>query len=288
MHRILTLAGMNYLLGTRGVLFWGTVSLVAVVLLGMIDFLTGYELSFSLFYLIPISAATWFVGRRLGLTVSSASATAWLIADIASGHGHSTLLINLWNALIRFGFFVFVTLLLAGLRESYRREQELARMDYTTGIANSRYFYELAQLELERARRFYHPFSVAYIDLDNFKQVNDQFGHAKGDEVLNVVGRVVRDNLRAIDVAARLGGDEFALLLPETNQTGARAAVSKIQNELLEQMHSHNWPVTFSIGVVTFVDPPASVDAMIYAADALMYTVKSNSKNGVRYELRAD
>ena len=272
----------------RGTLFWSIASTVSVVLLGVIDFLTGYEISFSLFYLAPISMASWFAGFRLGLVVSIASAITWLLAEIASGHNYSSPLISAWNTLIRLGFFVIVTVLVDRQREAYQREKELARTDRTTGIANSRHFYELAQMELERARRFRRPFALAFIDIDNFKAVNDRFGHAQGDEVLRVVGNLAQNLSRATDRVARLGGDEFVLLLPETGQTGARAAVSKLHAEMLAQMQKHNWPVTFSIGVVIFIAPPESVAVMIQVADELMYSVKRDSKNAVRYDIYAE
>lgn len=267
-------------------MIWGVATCSAVVALGIVDYLTGYELSFSLFYLAPISAAGWFVGRRLGLTISAASAVTWLIADVAAGNTYTRSLFLLWNTLIRFGFFVIVTLLLARLRVAYQREQELARTDRTTGAANSRHFHELAQFELDHARRLGYPLTIAYIDLDNFKAVNDRFGHAQGDEVLRAVGSCVQKHLRVTDVVARLGGDEFALLLPGADRDGAQAVISKIQGMLATEMRTRHWPVTFSIGIVTFTAPPPSVDAMIHSADELMYTVKTDHKNGARYETR--
>lgn len=271
-------------LNKRGTIFWAIVCILTVILLGVIDLLTGYEFSFSLFYLAPIFAASWFAGLRLGLIISAASTATWLFADLESGSAVTTPLVTMWNILIRFWFFAVVSLLLDRLRDAYQKEQELARMDRTTGVSNSRYFYELAQFELEHARRFVHPFTIAYMDLDNFKEVNDRLGHAGGDEVLQTVCGNARRLLRATDVIARLGGDEFAILLPGTDRTGAEAVLSKIHSSLMTEMQSHDWPVTFSIGVVTFTAPPISVDAMIHSADELMYSVKRETKNGVRYE----
>ena len=128
-----------------------------------------------------------------------------------------------------------------------------------------------------------HPFTLAYIDLDNFKTVNDQLGHATGDQVLRTVVSSVKKNIRRTDIVARLGGDEFALLLPETNQESARVVLSKIQDGLLEEMRKNNWPVTFSIGVLTCRVAPPSTDALVSMADELMYSVKHDGKNGVKY-----
>ncbi|HTC77354.1 MAG TPA: diguanylate cyclase, partial [Terriglobales bacterium] len=95
-------------------------------------------------------------------------------------------------------------------------EKELSRSDPLTGLPNRRAFYEVALAEADRARRYRHPLSLAYLDVDNFKQVNDDYGHDAGDELLVRVAEVLRRNLRNNDIVARLGGDEFAMLLPET------------------------------------------------------------------------
>lgn len=270
-------------LNNKSALFWAITCTIVVLLLGVFDLLSGYELSFSIFYLAPISAASWFAGRRMGLMISIISTVTWLIADYESGNTYTTPLVTVWNVLIRLGFFVVVAWLLSELRIAYQKEQELARIDQTTGVANSRNFQELAQSELDHARRFGQNTTIAYIDIDNFKDINDRFGHARGDEVLRVVSSSVRGQLRIIDTVARLGGDEFALLLPGTDQAGAKTVISKLHIRLMMEMEEHAWPVTFSIGVVTFAIPPESVDAMIHFADEAMYSVKRDTKNGVRY-----
>ncbi len=256
-------------------------ALIGVI--GVADFLTGYELAFSVFYVIPISLVTWFTNRRLGLVTSLASAFVWLVADIATGHPYSYSLIQIWNTLIRLAFFVLITLLLSALRGATERERELARVDYLTGVANSRLFYELAQMEIDRCQRYGHPFTLAYVDLDNFKGVNDQFGHSIGDHVLRSVVSSARKHLRKTDVVARLGGDEFALLLPETDQESARGVLSRIQGNLLEEMRQSNWPITFSIGVLTCSSAPHTTDELVRMADDLMYSVKRDGKNAIKY-----
>jgi GGDEF domain-containing protein len=198
--------------------------------IGLFDFLTGYEFAFSLFYVIPISLVTWFAGRRLGIIASLTSAMVWLGADAATGHPYSHPLIPVWNSLIRLSFFVIITILLSTARDAMSREKELARTDSLTGAVNSRLFYELAQMEINRSKRYEHSFTIAYIDLDNFKTINDQFGHLTGDQVLRTVVCYTKAQLRRTDVLARLGGDEFALLLPETSQESARIAISRLQS----------------------------------------------------------
>jgi diguanylate cyclase (GGDEF)-like protein len=256
---------------------------VLTVLIGIADFLTGYELSFSVFYVLPVALVTWLTSRRLGLLTSLAAAFVWLGADVTTGHRYSYPLIPIWNTLIRLAFFVIITLLLSALRRATEREREFARVDNLTGAVNPRFFYDLAQMEIDRFQRYEHPFTLAYIDLDNFKTVNDQFGHPAGDQVLRIVASSARKYLRKTDVVARLGGDEFALLLPETNEESARIALSKIQDGLLEEMRLGNWPITFSIGVLTCIVPPNTTEELVRMADELMYSVKHDSKNSIKY-----
>jgi diguanylate cyclase (GGDEF)-like protein len=255
--------------------------LIAVI--GILDYLTGYEFAFSVFYVLPISLVTWRAGRRIGLLASLMSAIAWLAADLASRHQYSNPFVPAWNTLIRFAFFIIITLLLGALRNSLQRESELARMDYLTGAVNSRFFYELADMEIERLRRYNHPFTIAYIDLDNFKTVNDKFGHATGDKILTTMSGAVKRQIRKTDIFARLGGDEFVLLLPETSEEAAQAVVTKLHDELTKKMLEDNWSVTFSIGVLTCNLSPDSVEELVRYADKLMYAAKNEGKNRVKY-----
>jgi diguanylate cyclase (GGDEF)-like protein len=259
------------------------VGFTLIGLIGIIDFLTGYEIAVSVFYVLPISLITWLTSRRIGLLASSVSAVVWLVADIASLHPYSNSFIPVWNTLIRFTFFFIITLLLSALREAMQRESELARIDYLTGAINSRYFYELAGKEIDRLGRYGHPFILAYVDLDNFKDMNDRFGHSTGDQILREVVNCVKRHMRRTDIFARIGGDEFVLLLPETNEDFARVAILKIQTDLLVEMQQNNWLVTFSIGVLTCNLAPHTAEELVKRADELMYEAKHNGKNRIEY-----
>jgi len=256
---------------------------VLIAAIGVIDLLLPYELSLSVFYVLPIALITWFTSRRYGVAASLASALVWLGADVASRPQYFSPLIPIWNTLIRFSFFLIITLLLSALRTALRREAELARIDDLTGAANSRHFYDLALMELDRFQRYRHPFTLVYIDLDNFKSVNDQLGHASGDQVLRTVVGCIKKNMRRTDLVARIGGDEFVLLLPETDEEFASAALAKLQNALLAAMRQNNWVVTFSMGALTCTAAPPSIDAMMKMTDDLMYAVKRNGKNALKH-----
>lgn len=180
----------------------------------------------------------------------------------------------------------------AALREAHnqinlvlQREKELARTDALTGLANRRAFYEALRAERSRASRYGRPITLAYVDLDNFKRVNDTLGHAIGDELLVCVADLLRSNLRMSDSVGRLGGDEFALLLPETGPQHAEGLLKKLAAVLNAAMQAQKWPVTFSIGAAAFLDNPPPMEEMIRTADELMYSVKKSGKNRVSVAL---
>lgn len=272
----------------KGLLFCGFAAFMLVGFAGALDVLTGDELGFSLFYLLPVSLAAWSVGKRFGVVISAVSASVWLFAEMIFETPYSHPAIQYWNTAIRLGFFLITALLISALRQALEREQALARTDTLTGAVNKRFFGELMQMELDRSHRFKHPLTLAFIDLDNFKTVNDQWGHGVGDQVLSTTIKQVKGQLRKTDVVARVGGDEFAILLPETDNVAAREVISKIQSAFLREMHQHNWPVTLSIGVVTCTEAPPTTEELLMQADALMYSAKNEGKNAARYFVYAD
>lgn len=169
------------------------------------------------------------------------------------------------------------------LRLQLEREQVLARVDPLTGAVNSRQFHKMLQLEMDRHKRYGRPFSLAYIDLDNFKKINDQKGHSEGDKALRSVIKCVKKNARSTDVVGRMGGDEFAILLPEVGKQDARIVLEKMQKNLLKDMQANSWPVTFSIGLLICQRLPETPDDAIKLVDQLMYGIKHNGKNAIAY-----
>lgn len=267
----------------RSPLFWTITGVTAVGILGILDFLSGNEVTLSLFYLLPIVLVTWAVDRKTGLFLSFLSGLTLLGAEIAAGQQYSHPLFYLLNTLIRTLFYVVVVYLVTELKKSRREEQLAARTDFITGAVNARYFNELLQMEINRIRRYPHPITLVYVDVDNFKLVNDLFGHRIGDEVLRCIASELKSQLRSTDTVARMGGDEFVMLLPSTRQAEARLVVSKLYAHLIEEMKRRNWPVTFSMGVVTCEFSPYSAEQLVNMADELMYEVKNSTKNDVRF-----
>jgi len=254
-----------------------------VLLLGMADYLSGFEFSFSLFYLVPVAITAWYINRNCAFIIAGLSSIVWHFSNSLAGQLYSNPAIGLWNAFVRLAYFGIISLLLVYLKKSIQRERDLSSLDFLTGITNSRAFYSHANLEIARAKRYGHPFTVAYIDLDNFKQINDKFGHTVGDLVLKIVAGTIQTNLRQTDIVARLGGDEFAIFLPESDPDSATISINKVRSLLINSMKENNWEVTFSIGVITFREFSFSIDEMIRKADELMYSVKGNGKDNTKF-----
>jgi diguanylate cyclase (GGDEF)-like protein len=242
-------------------------------------FASGELLEFSVFFIVPISFFTWFVSRQTGLMASGVSVGFTLAANLASPIHDTHPHVAYWNALVWLAFFLLITIIIAELKVLYLRERRLSRVDNLTGVATRLAFYEVAEGEKNRAKRYQHSITIAYLDLDHFKEVNDSMGHAAGDKALVAVARTIENTIRQTDTVARMGGDEFAIILPNARKDAAGRVLSKVLRALDEAMLQGEYPVTFSIGAVTFLTPPESLQEMIRQADGVMYSIKSSGKN---------
>lgn len=268
----------------RSKVFWWAVGLALISLLVVMDYSVGVEFRFAFFYLIPITLIAWFTGTKAGVAASLISILGWLTANQWLGEGFSNAKVVFGNAFTILGFFVVVSLLASKLSEVLRRESDLARSDHLTGALNVRAFHEIAQTEIDRARRYQHPFTIAYFDVDNFKAVNDQAGHHGGDELLRLIVKTIKESIRVTDSVARLGGDEFAILFPESRYETIGGTIRRIQEQLLAVNAYGVGPITFSIGALTCLSSPPTVEEMMKIVDRLMYSVKSEGKNKLKHE----
>jgi diguanylate cyclase (GGDEF)-like protein len=160
--------------------------------------------------------------------------------------------------------------------------KETSFKDEVTGLYNRRFFSLRLEEEISRFRRFNHPVSVVVLDLDGFKSVNDEFGHAVGDETLRDVGQILMKHSRGINVVSRYGGDEFAVLLVETSKSGARLYADRIRQVVATFPYSHGKRVTASFGVASLPDDEASTSEELFrAADGALYAAKRAGKNQV-------
>jgi diguanylate cyclase (GGDEF)-like protein len=259
------------------------VSLGICLLLGAaaVDVLAGPEFETAIFYVVPTSYFGWFFRRAIAIPIAIISAATTLAIHFAEPFRYSHRSIAYWNAAVWLVLYIFFALIISELRTLYERERQSSHTDSLTQIANRRAFFEVLEAEMNRASRYRAPLTLAYLDIDRFKQVNDTFGHAAGDKLLTVVAQTVEAHLRKADRVARLGGDEFAVLLPEITAEAATTVLHKLHSLLNESMQSRDLPVTFSIGAVTFHSAPASIPEMLSKADEAMYAAKNSGRNCV-------
>lgn len=241
------------------------------------------DLGLSIFYVLPIAVIAWYVSPRAGYLASLMSAVLWYIAEAARTPPETLRLFLVWNTAIRLAFWLVVVGLLDELKSSYLKEQQLANTDFLTGLLNRRAFMTALDQEIERSQRYGLVFTLTYLDVDGFKQVNDRLGHTVGDRVLLAIANVCQQTLRATDHSLRLGGDEFALLMPQTSLNQADGVLVRLFQQL-QQVPSGQVPIGFSIGAVTFLAMPESADQAIAIADQLMYAVKAKGKNQIWQE----
>ncbi|MCK5599055.1 sensor domain-containing diguanylate cyclase [bacterium] len=169
----------------------------------------------------------------------------------------------------------------------FQQTAKLAKTDEMTKLYNYRIFRESLQRELSRARRYNHPFSVIMIDIDNFKSVNDTYGHPQGDEVLKELARIMRKEMRDTDILARYGGEEFIIILPETKKKQTIESAERLLKAVeANQVPMLNSPgkfisITISSGVATFPEDATEDEELIQAVDNALYRAKKNGKNRV-------
>lgn len=253
-------------------------SILTIIFLGLFRIKTDAQYAFLTLAIFPIIATTWFVNRTSG----------WLTATLAAGIlGYSdytsTLLTGytaFLNTAIRLSSYLILVETIQKLKQHIQKELLKGRTDKLTGILNRRGFTEVVDLQIHSANRMNIPVAVAFIDLDQFKLLNDNRGHKAGDLALKAVGKTLRESLRSNDICARLGGDEFCILSFEKDKDSAEKWAQRMHIKLTETLLEFP-PVTASIGVALFHPPTLQVTKMLNLADAVMYEVKNTTKNAV-------
>ncbi|HTI06866.1 MAG TPA: GGDEF domain-containing protein [Gemmatimonadales bacterium] len=245
-----------------------------------VNSITPPDARLGILYVIPVLLITWTEGVLWGVAVGLASivlreAVAWQQMPVDTP--------AVWRIANGLAYVAVVSVAMAGLQRLRRSQAELAKLviqDQLTNVLNARAFADRLAQELDRNRRYPHPLSLLYMDLDNFKVINDTHGHQTGDAVLRLVADAMRSSVRQADVVGRLGGDEFAVLLPETDaqlaDTAAKRLVAGLRN-----VFKGTPSVTASIGVVSCSATDASTDDLLRRADQAMYDAKRMGKDRV-------
>lgn len=269
---------------TRRFLFG--ISLVLVGAAGCGDFLADGHVSMLLLYAAAVLLSGWYCGRVGGMIVAAAATTSWLVVNLIHQPPGEGNLIFSWNAFSRLAIFMLIASAAssqARLKSALERESHKSGADRLTGLLNGAAFRERVEEEMDRSRRYNHPFSLALIDLDEFQLINETQGGSRGDRLLQETGETIVRCVRKTDIAGRVGGDEFTVLFPETDGKQARSAVEKLLMALDMMTSRSGWQVTASIGVVSCTKGIETYDALLDRAGAMLDAAREKGKNGAEF-----
>ncbi len=269
------------------------VAVPLIALIGWLDYETGPELGLSLLYLVPIAVVGWLSSPWQAIVSAVAAAVCWVLADLG-WQTAGVVSVSSWNGFTRLVIYTATALLvhrvradreeLQGLNDelqhALQREQSLARTDATTGLPNSRSFMERITSDVARAARENGSTTLLFLDLDDFKSINDAYGHAIGDVVLTRVAEAIQQQIRAADVAARIGGDEFGVILWHSTAEGATHTRERIANAI--EKIAADYPgahLGASIGIA-HMDDARDAETLIRIADGAMYAEKMRKSRG--------
>ncbi|HVZ79858.1 MAG TPA: GGDEF domain-containing protein [bacterium] len=256
-------------------------SLALVFFLIYLDILSGLEVHLTALLLVPVYLATRYSGLGAGILISVLSSLSLLIDPLLERKIYPHLWEVFWNIVVLFIFFAVVSYLSDRLRKESAHNERMAQRDHLTDLLNGRAFFEAAERVRVASIQNGRPFSLCFLDLDEFKKVNDELGHMTGDELLRIVAGAIRGNIREDDMAVRMGGDEFGILFPGAGPEEAQGLVERVREAIRGEMALRGWGVTPSLGVATFYEVPGTVKDMVHHADQLMYRAKTGGKDQV-------
>lgn len=259
-----------------------TVALLGALAIAIADGLIGGEVKMYPFYFLPVTYAAMTTDAKASLVMVLLCSALELASNLLGGVVYGAGWIWVWNTAAHGLALALIAVLIVRLRAALQKESESARIDSLTGLMNRRAFNELAPALLGLCRREDNPVVMAYVDLDNFKCVNDTGGHQQGDVVLRRVAQALRSRLRETDLLARIGGDEFALLLFDADVQKAGEILEHMRADIEASMRSLGHAVTASMGAAAYRHAPTGMRELEHAADMTMYGVKKTGKNCVK------
>ncbi|MEZ5141284.1 MAG: GGDEF domain-containing protein [Acidimicrobiales bacterium] len=252
-------------------------SVLLIPLVAWADYLTDPVLQLDLLYMLPILGVAWTSGRRAAVGMALYAAAAGMVVAGLQAQGAAA---TWWNGATHVCLFVAVGLLMAALRRLLDEHRELAGIDPLTRVLNRRAFRSALTLALRRANRAGDVGTLACIDIDGLKPINDRGGHAAGDAAIVGVAEAARRCARETDLVARLGGDEFAVYLPSATGDEGRIFAERLLTHLRPPHHEPE--VSVSIGLLTHGPDDHDVDALLDATDAVLYRAKQEGGGVVR------
>jgi diguanylate cyclase (GGDEF)-like protein len=253
--------------------------LIIQLIVSYFDYITGMFIPFISFYALLIFIAAFTLPLRISvfyklITVVISSTIFHYIFD-----QNNLIWIEIYTIISNLIIFTFIALLTRAIRLKIKQLSNEASNDSLTSVLNSKYFYIFGDKELSKAIRQKYMISLIFIDIDNFKKVNDIYGHRAGDILLKGIATTMQKFIRKSDLIGRLGGDEFGILFSNVDH-GIKDLILRLKIDLEKQFPG----ITYSIGAITGIpDELDTIDSLIHNADTQMYVVKNSSKNGIAY-----
>ncbi len=248
-----------------------------------IDIAAPRELSILGIYLVPIVIVAWCFPDPSAWLIEGVCGLCICGIEEVNAPIYSSAPLLVVAILFRAVFFAAVAIAAHDVKRAHRVLELRSERDPLTGLLNRRGFEKAGRVEIERARRHHRPIALAFLDIDDFKRINDQKGHAAGDRVLQLVGTTLLSG-RKFDLVARVGGDEFVILMPETTERGAQIAVDRIRRSFHAGARSLGVRTSFTTGVAAFSRAPRHVAALLAEADRLLFEGKLTRKGSVFFE----
>jgi len=273
-------------LGERRPLLAG-IALALIAAIAVADYATGDQIHLFILYMLPVSLLAWGAGLYVGLAsaVLSSAVTLGVYWLLAGGRFET---IHGWHVTVTLVSAATIAWAIARLKADHLRissllesERLLSRTDAMTGLASAHAFHERLTLEIDRMRRVPKPLSLLYVDLDDFKKVNDERGHLAGDQLLARVGKLLLGATRRVDLCGRVGGDEFAVLMPETSAADAMTVAERVRESIRKSFQEGGAGIGTSSGLSTLLTAPIDAQAAISSADQLMYEAKNGGKQKI-------
>jgi diguanylate cyclase (GGDEF)-like protein len=265
-------------------IFWTPILVVAeILLITYLNYLAANTYySLDVFYCLPIIQAARlgaihavrYSDKQTPAIVGTLAAVVWTGGEVVAVYPDYPLSAFALNAFAR-----SVTLTVLGrVVAKLWKEREFSRKDVLTDLANRLEFIERFEIEQARSTRSGKPYSLLFMDINQFKLLNDEQGHHAGDEALKELSAILRENSRKGDVVSRFGGDEFALLFPETDATAGEALGKRILSATEHEFEKRGWPISLSLGLVTGSGDGKQIDDLLREADGKMYAMKKEQR----------
>jgi diguanylate cyclase (GGDEF)-like protein len=272
LRSIVTPRGFSRTLAAYGSYF----AIFTIVAIFLVDIVTPSTIQMEFFYIFPLVLISLHCERiRL---ISGAVVLALLLQGIHIATDSIPMSSKIVNAIIVLLINITVVFVARIARTNFIEVEQLSSFDRLTGLRNRLSFEMITDIEIDRQKQRRSVFSLAYVDINNLKELNETGGYAAGDKAIKLVTQVIRENIRQLDTPARIGGDEFAILMPNTGAAECESSCRQLSLKIAQQMEDAGLPLSTNIGFATFENPPASISEVFDRSENAMHRARASGK----------